>query len=228
MTGVRLYRTLVRDPDHVDGTLAMMAQWSLDALLARLPALCGADAADRLGPRPRGAVETSVQAARRMPAARVGDPGQGPSGARGGGRSRGGADPAVSGRARGIRLRPYRATSTENPLGMFGEVDPQPRRVALGWAGIRGQPVQRHPAGVRHFLRVGAKVRPGRPGHENLDHLVFDQPAAHIGAVFDRAAGSQRQAGDPQFLAQPAQSAIGRASPQVGWVQQVFAHSPGV
>lgn len=35
--GVRLYRRLVADPAHVDGTLAMMAQWQLDGLLARLP-----------------------------------------------------------------------------------------------------------------------------------------------------------------------------------------------
>ena len=30
---------LVADPGHVDGTLAMMAQWNLTGLLARLPAL---------------------------------------------------------------------------------------------------------------------------------------------------------------------------------------------
>jgi magnesium chelatase accessory protein len=35
--GLRLYRRLVSDPAHVDGTLAMMAQWQLDGLLARLP-----------------------------------------------------------------------------------------------------------------------------------------------------------------------------------------------
>lgn len=35
--GRRLYRHLVADPRHVEGTLAMMADWSLDSLLARLP-----------------------------------------------------------------------------------------------------------------------------------------------------------------------------------------------
>ncbi|SFJ85990.1 alpha/beta fold hydrolase BchO, partial [Jannaschia pohangensis] len=34
---LRFYRRLVSDRDHVAGTLAMMAQWSLDPLLARLP-----------------------------------------------------------------------------------------------------------------------------------------------------------------------------------------------
>ncbi len=35
--GRSLYERLVRDPAHVDGTLAMMAQWQLDGLIARLP-----------------------------------------------------------------------------------------------------------------------------------------------------------------------------------------------
>jgi magnesium chelatase accessory protein len=34
---VRLYLRLVSDPAHVDGTLAMMSQWTLDGLLKRLP-----------------------------------------------------------------------------------------------------------------------------------------------------------------------------------------------
>ena len=34
---MRHYRALVGDPAHVQGTLSMMAQWSLDPLLARLP-----------------------------------------------------------------------------------------------------------------------------------------------------------------------------------------------
>lgn len=34
---LRWYRTLVSDPGHVDGTLAMMAQWRLDPLLRVLP-----------------------------------------------------------------------------------------------------------------------------------------------------------------------------------------------
>lgn len=35
--GLELYRRLVADRNHVDGTLLMMAQWVLDPLLARLP-----------------------------------------------------------------------------------------------------------------------------------------------------------------------------------------------
>ncbi len=35
--GLAQYRRLIGDPDHVDATLAMMAQWRLDALLAALP-----------------------------------------------------------------------------------------------------------------------------------------------------------------------------------------------
>ncbi|MFN3663569.1 alpha/beta fold hydrolase BchO [Yoonia sp.] len=34
--GVDLYHRLITDRGHIDGTLAMMAQWSLDGLLARL------------------------------------------------------------------------------------------------------------------------------------------------------------------------------------------------
>lgn len=37
--GIDLYYRLIRDRGHVDGTLAMMAQWSLDGLLARLETL---------------------------------------------------------------------------------------------------------------------------------------------------------------------------------------------
>ena len=37
--GQAQYITLVRDPAHVDGTLGMMAQWRLEGLMARLPAL---------------------------------------------------------------------------------------------------------------------------------------------------------------------------------------------
>jgi len=36
-SGVALYRQLVANPRHVDGTLRMMAAWNLDALIARLP-----------------------------------------------------------------------------------------------------------------------------------------------------------------------------------------------
>lgn len=35
--GLALYRRLVSDRDHVDATLAMMSQWSVDGLLSRLP-----------------------------------------------------------------------------------------------------------------------------------------------------------------------------------------------
>lgn len=35
--GLDLYRRLVGNRNHVDGTLLMMSQWSLDPLLARLP-----------------------------------------------------------------------------------------------------------------------------------------------------------------------------------------------
>ncbi len=34
--GVALYRRLMRDSGHIDGTLAMMARWDIDPLLARL------------------------------------------------------------------------------------------------------------------------------------------------------------------------------------------------
>lgn len=37
--GLGLYLQLLRMPGHVDATLAMMAQWSLDGLLSRLPRL---------------------------------------------------------------------------------------------------------------------------------------------------------------------------------------------
>ena len=37
--GQAQYLALVRDPAHVDGTLGMMAQWRLDDLMARLPAI---------------------------------------------------------------------------------------------------------------------------------------------------------------------------------------------
>jgi magnesium chelatase accessory protein len=37
--GQSQYLTLLRNPGHIDATLAMMAQWRLDDLLARLPAL---------------------------------------------------------------------------------------------------------------------------------------------------------------------------------------------
>lgn len=69
--GLRLYTRLVRDRAHVDGTLAMMAQWKLDGLLARLPGirvpvLLLVGEAD--GTVPAG---TSREAAARLPMAEV-------------------------------------------------------------------------------------------------------------------------------------------------------------
>ena len=67
--GIDLYRSLLADPAHVDGTLAMMAQWELDPLLAAL---------ERTRPQvllltggQDGAVPpaTSARAAARIPAA---------------------------------------------------------------------------------------------------------------------------------------------------------------
>lgn len=70
-TGVACYLRLARDRAHVDGTLAMMAQWRLEGLLARLPAIRAqvtliVGAGDLTVPP-----ETSAAAARRLPRARV-------------------------------------------------------------------------------------------------------------------------------------------------------------
>lgn len=67
--GAAQYLTLVRDADHVRGTLGMMAQWGLGGLLARVghitvPTLLVTGSADRTVP-PR----VSRTAASRMPAA---------------------------------------------------------------------------------------------------------------------------------------------------------------
>ncbi|MGY6635060.1 MAG: alpha/beta fold hydrolase BchO [Alkalilacustris sp.] len=76
--GIALYRQLLADRGHVDGTLAMMAQWNLDPLLAglgtvRVPTLLVTGARDRAVP-PR----TSAEAACRMAAAEWRDePGHG-------------------------------------------------------------------------------------------------------------------------------------------------------
>jgi magnesium chelatase accessory protein len=69
--GRSYYERLVRDPAHVDGTLAMMAQWQLDGLLARLPqimtpTLLLTGSADRAVPP-----SVSRSAAARMPHAEV-------------------------------------------------------------------------------------------------------------------------------------------------------------
>lgn len=67
--GIGLYRTLLADPAHVDGTLAMMAQWDLDPLLAALehtapPVLLLTGGRDAAVPP-----ATSARAAGRMPKA---------------------------------------------------------------------------------------------------------------------------------------------------------------
>lgn len=69
--GRRLYERLVSDPAHVDGTLAMMAQWQLDGLIARMPGiptptLFLTGSTDRAVPP-----SCSRDAAARMPQARV-------------------------------------------------------------------------------------------------------------------------------------------------------------
>ncbi|MES2664569.1 MAG: alpha/beta fold hydrolase BchO [Pseudomonadota bacterium] len=65
--GLACYLALVQDRDHIDGTLAMMAQWRLDGLLARLPdlqtpTLLIATAGDKAVP-----ARISREAAARMP-----------------------------------------------------------------------------------------------------------------------------------------------------------------
>jgi len=69
--GRRYYERLVSDPAHVDGTLAMMAQWQLEGLIARLPGIATptvflTGSADRAVPP-----SCSRDAAARMPQARV-------------------------------------------------------------------------------------------------------------------------------------------------------------
>jgi magnesium chelatase accessory protein len=68
--GLACYLRLVREPGHVDATLAMMAQWRLDGLRARLPALAVpvlllTAAGDRAVPP-----DVSAEAAARIPGAR--------------------------------------------------------------------------------------------------------------------------------------------------------------
>lgn len=68
---LRWYRALVGDENHVDGTLAMMAQWNLDPLLRALPRhpsptlLITGDRDKAVPP------DTSAKAAARMPAGRA-------------------------------------------------------------------------------------------------------------------------------------------------------------
>ena len=71
--GQALYLHLLRLPSHVDATLAMMAQWTLDGLMSRLPGLTTpclllTSGGDRAVPP-----ATSAAAAARMPAARCHD-----------------------------------------------------------------------------------------------------------------------------------------------------------
>lgn len=69
--GMACYRTLVADRVHVDGTLLMMSQWTLDGVLPRLPGIAVptlfivGDEDQAVPPR------ISERAAARMPAARV-------------------------------------------------------------------------------------------------------------------------------------------------------------
>lgn len=69
--GTALYQRLIEDRDHVDGTLLMMASWSVDALLDRLPRL-SVPVLFLLGARD-GAVPNRVahDAARLLPNAQV-------------------------------------------------------------------------------------------------------------------------------------------------------------
>ena len=69
--GEALYLRLCRDTAHVDGTLSMMAQWSLDGLLRRLPQI---DVPVHLivGENDKAVPpDTSAEAASRLPAARL-------------------------------------------------------------------------------------------------------------------------------------------------------------
>jgi magnesium chelatase accessory protein len=69
--GMALYRRLIGDAGHVDGTLAMMSQWRLDGLVARLPRIAVPTlflVGDRDGTVPP---DVSRRAAERMPDACV-------------------------------------------------------------------------------------------------------------------------------------------------------------
>jgi magnesium chelatase accessory protein len=69
--GMALYRRLIGDAGHVDGTLAMMSQWRLDGLVARLPRIAVPTlflVGDRDGTVPP---DVSRRAAERMPDAGV-------------------------------------------------------------------------------------------------------------------------------------------------------------
>ncbi len=69
--GLRLYRALIGDRRHVEGVLAMMAQWRLDPLLAELPGI-GLPVLFLTGGKDLAVPpETSEAAAKRMPRAEV-------------------------------------------------------------------------------------------------------------------------------------------------------------
>lgn len=69
--GLELYRRLVADRDHVDASLRMMAQWSLDELLADLPKITS-PTLFLVGQNDRAVTPASSQdAAMRMPDATV-------------------------------------------------------------------------------------------------------------------------------------------------------------
>ncbi len=69
--GYRLYSRLIRDRQHVEGTLQMMAQWALDGLLADLPNIT-AKVLLITGDRDRAVPpDTSVKAAAQIPDAQV-------------------------------------------------------------------------------------------------------------------------------------------------------------
>ena len=69
--GRAFYLRLMRDPDHVAGTVGMMAEWRLDGLMARLPRLARpvwliASRGDHAVP-----VQVSAKAAKALPRARL-------------------------------------------------------------------------------------------------------------------------------------------------------------
>ncbi|WP_420863975.1 alpha/beta fold hydrolase BchO [Algirhabdus cladophorae] len=69
--GRKHYSRLVSDKEHVNGTLSMMAQWSLDGLLARLPQIFN-QTLFIVGDRDKAVPpDTSEKAAQKMPKAQV-------------------------------------------------------------------------------------------------------------------------------------------------------------
>ena len=123
-------------------------------------------------------------------------------------------------------------SGAEDRLVVAREVDPQPGDIGVrAGRGRRRRACRGRPSGpsiTSSGLAVTTQVG-RRLGGEDLDHLVLDQAAADLGAVFDQVAVDQGQPGDAQLLAQaPARRRRRRPSSQRGWVQQVFAQRPGV